>query len=112
MQIGESKISVGVAVTSSDGQFYVIQPMETNHLPTTNSIDEPAPFWDEHDLSDSESEPEEVAESGFVRGREPTRHFYLSWQQREGIKKWQEQNQLPVPPGRFSTPRMRTSQIR
>ena len=60
--------------------------MKTQHLPTTDSIDELARFWDEHDLTDFEDELEEVTESVFVQGQEPSIRFYLSWQELERLK--------------------------
>jgi predicted DNA binding CopG/RHH family protein len=41
--------------------------MKTQHLPKTDSIQELAQFWDEHDLTDFEDELEEVTESVFAR---------------------------------------------
>ena len=39
--------------------------MKTQHFPTTDSIQELAEFWDEHDLTDFENELEEVTEPIF-----------------------------------------------
>lgn len=39
--------------------------MKTQHLPTTDSIQELAQFWDKHDLTDFEAELEEVTEPVF-----------------------------------------------
>jgi predicted DNA binding CopG/RHH family protein len=39
--------------------------MKTQHLPKTDSIQELAQFWDKHDLTDFESELEEVTEPIF-----------------------------------------------
>ena len=41
--------------------------MKKSKLPTTDSIQELAEFWDTHDLTDFEDELEEVAEPVFVR---------------------------------------------
>lgn len=41
--------------------------MKTQHLPKTDSIQELAQFWDEHDLTDFEDELEEVKESIFAQ---------------------------------------------
>lgn len=41
--------------------------MKKSKLPTTDSIDELARFWDTHDLTDFEDELEEVREPVFVR---------------------------------------------
>jgi hypothetical protein len=42
--------------------------MKKTKLPKTDSIQELAEFWDNHDLTDFEAELEEVAEPVFVRG--------------------------------------------
>ena len=42
--------------------------MKKSKLPTTDSIQELAEFWDTHDLTDFEDQLEEVAEPVFVRG--------------------------------------------
>ena len=42
--------------------------MTKRKLPTTDSIQELAKFWDRHDLTDFQDELEEVAEPVFVRG--------------------------------------------
>jgi predicted DNA binding CopG/RHH family protein len=52
--------------------------MKKTKLPKTDSIQKLAEFWDTHDLTDFESELEEVAEPVFLRGaaiklRLPTR---------------------------------------
>ncbi|MDA1052799.1 MAG: CopG family antitoxin [Planctomycetota bacterium] len=44
--------------------------MSTNKLPQTDSIQELAKFWDDHDLTDFESELEQVAEPVFERETE------------------------------------------
>ncbi len=41
--------------------------MKKSKLPKTDSIQELADFWDSHDLTDFESELEEVSEPVFVR---------------------------------------------
>jgi hypothetical protein len=43
------------------------EPMTKSILPKTDSIDELARFWARHDLTDFESELEEVTEPVFVR---------------------------------------------
>lgn len=60
--------------------------MRTKQLPTTDSIDELARFWDEHDLTDYEDELKEVTEPVFVRGQEPSIRFHLSWQELERLR--------------------------
>ena len=41
--------------------------MRRQRLPTTDSIEELAKFWDTHDLTDFEDELEEAGEAVFVR---------------------------------------------
>ncbi len=43
--------------------------MNTTQIPQTDSIEELAHFWETHDLTDFESELEEVTEPVFERGR-------------------------------------------
>ena len=43
------------------------QPMNTNKIPHSDSIQELAQFWDTHDVTDFEGELEEVAEPVFER---------------------------------------------
>lgn len=40
-----------------------------NHIPKTDSIEELARFWDQHDLTDFEEQLEEVTEPVFERER-------------------------------------------
>jgi len=42
--------------------------MKTQRLPQTDSIQELARFWDAHDLTDFEDQPEKVTEPVFERG--------------------------------------------
>ena len=53
--------------------FQAIQPMEKtikkHGMPSTDSIEELAKFWDAHDLTDFEEELEEVVEPVFVRAK-------------------------------------------
>jgi hypothetical protein len=46
----------------------MVRPMKKSKLPTTDSIQKLAEFWDTHELTDFEDELEEVAEPVFVRG--------------------------------------------
>lgn len=46
------------------------ESMSTNKIPQTDSIQELAKFWDEHDLTDFESELEQVADAVFERDTE------------------------------------------
>src|SRR5262245_42626287 len=45
------------------------KPMKTPKLPSTDSIQELAKFWDTHDLTDFEEELAEVTEPVFVRDK-------------------------------------------
>ena len=47
----------------------------TQRLPVTDSIQELARFWDTHDVTDFDSELEEVHERVFQRGAEITVHL-------------------------------------
>lgn len=47
--------------------------MKKSKLPKTDSVQKLAEFWDTHDVTDFESELEEVVEPVFVRGREGMR---------------------------------------
>ena len=42
--------------------------MKTSKLPRADSIQELAKFWDKHDLTDFENEPEKVTEAMFADG--------------------------------------------
>jgi predicted DNA binding CopG/RHH family protein len=44
--------------------------MKTHELPRTDSIEELAKFWDTHDLTDFESQLEDVVEPPFARKAE------------------------------------------
>lgn len=48
------------------------EPMNAARLPQTDSIKELASFWDTHDVTEFESELEEVGESVFERDTEIT----------------------------------------
>jgi len=43
------------------------EEMKTDKIPQTNSIQELAPFWDRHDVTELEDQLEEVEESIFER---------------------------------------------
>ena len=51
------------------------KPMNAKDLPRTDSIQELARFWDTHDLTDFETELEEVAEPVFERETVVTIHL-------------------------------------
>ena len=49
------------------GDAAMEKPMSTSKIPQTDSIEELARFWDQHDLTDFEDELEEVPEPIFER---------------------------------------------
>jgi predicted DNA binding CopG/RHH family protein len=51
------------------------EPMNTNKIPQTDSIQELAEFWDAHDLTDFEAELQEVADPVFERETEVRIHL-------------------------------------
>jgi len=51
------------------------KPMNSKKLPQSDSIEELAKFWDTHDLTEFESELEEVTESVFDREWPITLHL-------------------------------------
>jgi predicted DNA binding CopG/RHH family protein len=51
------------------------EPMSTEHLPKTDSIEELAKFWDSHDLIDFDDQLEEVSEPVFERDTTFTVHL-------------------------------------
>ena len=51
------------------------EPMNTNKIPQTDSIQELAGFWETHDLTDFEAELEEVADPVFERETEVSIHL-------------------------------------
>ncbi len=51
------------------------EPMNTNKIPQTDSIQELAEFWNAHDLTDFEAELEEVAAPVFERETELRIHL-------------------------------------
>jgi predicted DNA binding CopG/RHH family protein len=55
--------------------------MKTTRLPTTDSIEELASFWQEHDITDFEDELEEVTDPVFRRSEEITIQIHLSKQE-------------------------------
>ena len=61
------------------------EPMSTNKIPQTDSIQELAKFWDAHDITDFEAELEEVTEPVFERETEVRIH--LPFKEAEAIQK-------------------------
>lgn len=51
------------------------EPMNTSRLPQTDSIQELANYWDQHDVTDFEDELEQVGEHVFERERDITIHL-------------------------------------
>lgn len=61
--------------------------MKTNLIPETDSIEELARFWDEHELTDFDSDLEEVPEPVFGhRNNEAVVQVQLSWQEMERLQ--------------------------
>jgi predicted DNA binding CopG/RHH family protein len=61
--------------------------MKAPQLPKTDSIEELARFWDEHDLTDFEDELEEVTEPVFRRSEHATIQIHLPWQELEQLRR-------------------------
>jgi predicted DNA binding CopG/RHH family protein len=61
--------------------------MEAACIPSTDSIEELARFWDEHDLTDFEDELQEVTERVFERGNEATVRIRLQRRDLEVVKR-------------------------
>ena len=51
------------------------EPMNTPRLPQTDSIQELASFWDQHDVTEFEDQLEEVGKRVFERDRDITIHL-------------------------------------
>ena len=61
--------------------------MKTPKIPSTDSIQELARFWDTHDLTDFDDELEEVHESIFERRAEETVTIHLPAAEVEVVKR-------------------------
>jgi predicted DNA binding CopG/RHH family protein len=61
--------------------------MKTNQIPKTDSIEELAQFWDKHDLTEFESELEEITEPVFRRSGEDAVQVQLSRPDMERLKR-------------------------
>lgn len=61
--------------------------MKTTRLPKTDSIEELARFWDEHDVTELEDELEEVTEPIFQRADETTIQINLPKQDLERLRR-------------------------
>jgi predicted DNA binding CopG/RHH family protein len=61
-------------------------PMKTTKVPKTDSIEELARFWDTHDLTDFESELEEIGEPVFERRSEESVAVRLTAEEIEEVK--------------------------
>ena len=60
------------------------KPMNSNHLPQTDSIQQLAQCWDTHDVTDFEGELEEVTEAVF--DREEAVMVHLTPEDAEAVK--------------------------
>ena len=61
--------------------------MNTIQIPQTDSIEELARFWDEHDLTEFEDELEEVTEPVFIRDQTAVVKIKLSPNELEQVKR-------------------------
>jgi predicted DNA binding CopG/RHH family protein len=61
--------------------------MKTNQIPKTDSIEELAQFWDKHDLTEFESELEEITEPVFRRSSADVVQVQLSRPDMERLKR-------------------------
>lgn len=60
--------------------------MKTHKLPDTDSIEELARFWQDHDLTDFEEQLEEGMEPVFVRPGKTAIHLELSMEERARLE--------------------------
>ena len=65
--------------------------MRNTRLPKTDSIEELARFWDEHDLTDFEDELEEVTHPVFQRADVATIQIHLPRQELEQLQRVADQ---------------------
>ena len=63
------------------------ETMRPDRIPSTDSIDELARFWDTHDLTEFEDQLEEVTEPVFVRGESATLPIKLSQEDRRVLQR-------------------------
>ena len=61
--------------------------MTTPRIPNTDSIDELARFWDEHDVTDFEDELEEVSTRVFSRRKETTVAVALTPKEAQALRR-------------------------
>ena len=69
--------------------------MNTSKLPQTDSIEELAKFWDNHDVTDFDDELEEVTEPVFDPSSETTLTIRLQSQEAEAVRKIAKNKGLP-----------------
>ena len=69
----------------------MVGQMKTMRLPKTDSIEELARFWDDHDVTDFEDELEEVTEPVFRRADETTLQINLPKQDLEQLRRIADQ---------------------
>ena len=65
----------------------LIEHLTTTQLPKTDSIEELARFWDEHDVTEFEDELVEVTEPVFQRSDEATIQIHLPKQEWEQLQR-------------------------
>ncbi|MDQ7783377.1 MAG: CopG family antitoxin [Desulfomonilaceae bacterium] len=61
--------------------------MKATKIPNTDSISEPATFWDTHDLTDFEDELEDVHEMVFEHSPDETVTIHLPAEEVEAVKR-------------------------
>jgi len=61
--------------------------MRRQRLPNTDSVEELAAFWDQHDLTDFGDEIQEVSEPVFVRAKGPSLSIQLQPAEAQHLKK-------------------------
>ena len=61
--------------------------MKSQRIPNTDSIDELAQFWDNHNLTDFEDQLEEIHTRVFVRGKEATFAIALTPEEVQALRR-------------------------
>lgn len=87
------------------------KPIGSDSIPATDSIEELARFWDEHDLTDFEDQLENVGQPVFERGRSSTVYIRLSAEDAQTLKRIAESEGLneAAPASRWVRDRLRKS---
>lgn len=65
----------------------MVKTMKAPQLPNTDSIQELARFWDEHDLTDFEDELEEVTEPVFQRSEDGVIQIHLPREEMDQLRR-------------------------